>query len=71
MNKSLFVAVVVCFCLPGCSDSGDRASTDAQTHSSGSDNANATHAPHPEHGPHDGDLIELGKEDYHAEVGSW
>jgi len=36
----------------------------------GHDHAGHDHAghDHPSHGPHDGDLVELGKEEFHAEV---
>jgi hypothetical protein len=58
------------FILSGCSDSSD---TDQFSEVAQSDNEQADQDPHaghahPTHGPHGGDLIELGNEEYHAEL---
>lgn len=60
------VAGLAAVCLAGCSEPGTGASpviTDGPTDTG----SHAEHA-HPSVGPHHGDLIELGNEEFHAEV---
>lgn len=57
-NRFLFAAVFVC--LSGCSQTNPQVATEDGSHSHD--------AAHPEKGPHDGELIELGKEAFHAEL---
>lgn len=61
----------------GCSDSAKpnakaAASKSEQHNHDGHDHGDHKHGDaghaHPDHGPHGGDLVELGKEEYHAEV---
>ncbi|MCO8121641.1 hypothetical protein NHH03_07825 [Stieleria sp. TO1_6] len=74
-TKYLFTAAtclsVVCLSLAGCSKSDSSTETDSHH----DDVVVIDEMPpmlddhaHPEHGPHGGDLIELGKEDFHAEL---
>ncbi len=60
----------------GCDNSGgsdadsakENTAASAEHHEGdGHDHGHGGHE-HPSHGPHDGDLVELGKEEYHAEV---
>lgn len=69
-NTTMAFMGLAAFTLSGCTDVPD----DSQfTEITASDNeqpdetSHAGHA-HPSHGPHDGDLIELGNEEYHAEL---
>ena len=60
------VAGLTVLWLAGCSDSGTGASpvvTDGPPEAE----SHAEHA-HPSEGPHQGDLVELGNEEFHAEV---
>jgi hypothetical protein len=72
LTASLALSAMVAFVLSGsgCTDSADDSqfSDVSATESEKPDeNAHAAHA-HPSEGPHGGDLIELGNEDYHAEL---
>lgn len=62
-----WMAALLCLpiCAAGCGDAGDYDEySAAKTRSPESSDGHA----HPEHGPHEGDLIELGDEEYHAEL---
>ncbi|QEF99239.1 hypothetical protein Mal15_33010 [Stieleria maiorica] len=65
---SLLGLVVV---LAGCGGTSDPSSDSGGPTSQSDSSDHATshdHHGHPEHGPHGGDLVELGKEAYHAEL---
>lgn len=71
MKIVLLFATAICLVFAGCSKTGSQA--DADHGSASQDDAPiATSANpgqgHPDHGPHRGELIELGNEDYHAEL---
>jgi hypothetical protein len=59
MRSTLILAALFClgslFALPGCNKKPAAPATAGTEH-------------HHEHGPHDGELIEIGKEEYHAEL---
>ncbi len=57
-----WLALAVWTCCGGCSEKVDTGGHAADEH------ATATPADHPERGPHQGRLIELGREEYHAEL---
>ncbi|MBN8624847.1 MAG: hypothetical protein J0M17_05085 [Planctomycetes bacterium] len=57
-------ALTLIGCFAGCSDDGNKK---PDTHSAAEKHNDAEGA-HPEEGPHKGHLIELGKEEYHAEL---
>jgi hypothetical protein len=66
LSTSLWIlAIAALIALPGCGDPDpeDDNAQDEDKQGEGEDD----HA-HPTHGPHDGDLIELGNEEYHAEI---
>lgn len=72
LNVSLAISAMAAFALSGsgCADSTDDSqfSDVSATESEQPDeNEHAAHA-HPSEGPHGGDLIELGNDDYHAEL---
>jgi len=54
-------------CVTGCSDSGTMTTGNTKTEPSQGTSGHDEHA-HPSEGPHHGTLVELGNEDYHAEV---
>ena len=58
------ILTVLTFGLAGCSDDGHK-KTDGHGSAAGHSDADAGH---PEEGPHHGHLIELGKEEFHAEL---
>jgi hypothetical protein len=57
------LSVAVCAALAGCNHHDE--SAHAQQHDG---EHGHVHAAHPEEGPHHGELIELGEEEYHAEL---
>jgi len=69
--KAILAIMAVCmFTLSGCAEpSGDDQFSEVSEHDNEqpSEDPHAGHA-HPSHGPHSGDLIELGNEEYHAEL---
>lgn len=69
--KATFALMAVgMFTLSGCAEpSGDDQFSEVSEHDNEqpSEDPHAGHA-HPSHGPHSGDLIELGNEEYHAEL---
>ncbi|QDT04577.1 hypothetical protein K227x_29690 [Rubripirellula lacrimiformis] len=71
MKYKMLLSAVACFALTGCSDKN--ASVDSADDSSapvaidGMPPSIDAHA-HPEHGPHGGELVELGKEAFHLEM---
>ncbi len=73
MKKTLLLASLVCACVLGCARSSDETAPPAASDSHGTDSHgdsahdHSRHA-HPSHGPHGGELIELGQEDYHVEL---
>ena len=69
---SLPLAALAAFAMPGCTepDAGTASSnggSTVMTEGPPDTTAHAEHA-HPSEGPHHGDLVELGNEEYHAEV---
>ena len=70
MKKSRFLTAALCVCITGCSASNQPTGDHSQTHSDTEGHSSTAHSEelHPTHGPHDGDLIELGEEDFHAEM---
>ena len=70
LKTTLAIMAVGMFTFAGCSEpSGGDQFSEVSAH----DNEQATEDPHaghahPSHGPHGGDLIELGNEEYHAEL---
>lgn len=70
LKTTLAIMAVGMFTLSGCAEpSSDGQFSEVSEH----DNEQATEDPHaghahPSHGPHGGDLIELGNEEYHAEL---
>lgn len=60
------VASLLLVCLAGCTENGSLQSTDQGTSPGVVEDVHA-HA-HPTEGPHHGDLVELGSEEFHAEV---
>lgn len=70
LKTTLAIMAVGMFTLSGCAErAGDAQFSEVSAH----DNEQATEDPHaghahPSHGPHGGDLIELGNEEYHAEL---
>lgn len=74
LTTSLATLAMAAFVLSGCADPPDSsptstASSSEETHhdDDGHDHGEEGHA-HPSEGPHGGDLIELGNEEYHAEL---
>ena len=70
LTTTLAIMAVGMFTLSGCADpsGGDQFSEVSEHDSEHPDHdPHAGHA-HPSHGPHGGDLIELGNEEYHAEL---
>ena len=61
ISTATALTVAIVFAIAGCGKSGDK--TDSKT-----DGEKKSKNAHPSHGPHDGDLVELGDEEYHAEV---
>jgi hypothetical protein len=59
------LSIAVCAALAGCNSHHHDEPTHAHDHGGEHDHA---HAAHPEEGPHHGELIELGEEEYHAEL---
>lgn len=79
MKKALLSLCVSACVLVGCSDSQPSPTSDVSTNANQQtdphDHSDDSHADasqdahgHPDHGPHDGELIELGNEAFHAEV---
>ena len=73
LSIALVTLTIACQC--GCTESGtvssDKASTSGAEATAHSSEAHAGHDhdhDHPTEGPHHGDLIELGDEEYHAEL---
>ncbi len=68
IGTGIAVGLVATLLFAGCTsnDPADTAAT-GNTATAGSDDHDHDHA-HPSHGPHGGDLIELGNEEYHGEV---
>lgn len=66
MKTNLMFAAAFCVCIAGCtgSDNQTETTTVVEVHDDSSHNDHN----HPTHGPHEGELIELGNEDYHAEL---
>lgn len=72
----LMMLIAAAFVLPGCGGeaptAGPASSSDTEHgHSHDDEHSHDDHGhghAHPSHGPHDGDLIELGNEEYHAEL---
>ena len=75
MKTNLLVAAIACLGMSGCSQPDSSAEVDVDTGETVVMDALPpmleedidVHA-HPEHGPHGGDLVELGKEAFHAEL---
>ena len=74
LTTSLAVLAMTAFVLSGCADPPDSTPTspasatdDGHHEGDGHDHAEGGHQ-HPSEGPHGGDLIELGNEEYHAEL---
>jgi hypothetical protein len=70
LKTTLAIMAVGMFTLSGCAEpSGDGQFSEVSEHDNEQPNEDphAGHA-HPSHGPHGGDLIELGNEEYHAEL---
>ncbi|HSG73190.1 MAG TPA: hypothetical protein VLA12_22435 [Planctomycetaceae bacterium] len=63
---NLLAIAALCLGVAGCNPEGSDSSTEPAPYNSLPDRTDA-HS-HAEHGPHGGDLIELGNEDYHAEM---
>ncbi|EMI41002.1 hypothetical protein [Rhodopirellula sp. SWK7] len=70
-SESLLVVLMICFCVVGCSNN----SQDGDSAETASDELVIDDLPmltdesgHPEHGPHGGELVELGKEAFHIEI---
>lgn len=72
MCKHLFMFAALMsigsFLMAGCGDNQDQAATPAQTPDSVAKEDHHDDHAHPTSGPHGGDLIELGDEEYHAEL---
>ncbi|NQV24291.1 MAG: hypothetical protein HQ518_07965 [Rhodopirellula sp.] len=69
-TTALATLALAAFTITGCADSSDTSQFNevSPNESEHADHdAHAGHA-HPTHGPHGGDLIELGNEEYHAEL---
>ena len=70
LKATLAIMTVGMFILSGCAEpSGDDQFSEVSEHDNEQpdEDPHAGHA-HPSHGPHGGDLIELGNEEYHAEL---
>lgn len=74
LTTSLATLAMAAFVLSGCADPPDSSPTstagsseDGHHEGDGDDHGEEGHA-HPSEGPHGGDLIELGNEEYHAEL---
>ena len=70
LKVTLAIMAVGMFTLSGCAEpSGDDQFSEVSEHDNEQpdEEPHAGH-PHPSHGPHGGDLIELGNEEYHAEL---
>jgi hypothetical protein len=69
MKTPFTLATVAAYALfiAGCGEAPAPSPAKPAAHSEGDGHDHAEHA-HAEHGPHGGDLIELGKEEYHAEL---
>ena len=70
LKATLAIMTVGIFILSGCAEpSGDDQFSEVSEHDNEQpdEDPHAGHA-HPSHGPHGGDLIELGNEEYHAEL---
>lgn len=63
---ALGMVLLMTGCEPQANTTGELAGGDGAAHSH--DHGHGHHHDHPSHGPHGGDLIELGNEEYHAEV---
>ncbi|TXT23481.1 MAG: hypothetical protein FD138_3234 [Planctomycetota bacterium] len=64
-----FASLVACALFAaGCGEPPAPAPVKPVAHSEGDGHDHASEHAHPEHGPHGGDLVELGKEEFHAEV---
>lgn len=61
------VLAVLAMALAGCTSEGTKPGAPASTSPAASADPHAGHA-HPTEGPHHGELIELGNEEYHAEL---
>lgn len=69
-NTALATLAVTAFTVSGCTDAPDNSQfTEVSAHDNEhpDEDPHAGHA-HPTHGPHGGDLIELGNEEFHAEL---
>ena len=60
LNQFVVAIALSAFAITGCGDSATSTSGDA--------NESSEEHAHAAHGPHEGDLIELGSEEYHAEI---
>lgn len=67
MKTNLLFAIALCLCFAGCSEPENTTDLDPSLPPDMVAETTESHA-HPEHGPHEGELIELGMEDYHAEM---
>ena len=71
LTTSLTLLSMAAFVLSGCTDAPDATTTTPPTTGAGSQtddgHSHGGHS-HPSEGPHGGDLIELGNEEYHAEL---
>jgi hypothetical protein len=64
LSTSLWIfTIAALIALPGCGDPESKEDEDNNEDQTAEDDHD-----HPTHGPHDGDLIELGDEEYHAEI---
>jgi hypothetical protein len=69
MKTNLFLFAAVCFYFSGCAKSDPQTDADANPGAVATEDGSDAHdIAHPEHGPHEGELIELGKEAFHAEL---
>lgn len=68
-NELTFATMLTALMLAaaGCTDETSTSATDGHDAEHTDNGEHAGHG-HPAHGPHEGDLIELGGEDYHAEI---
>ncbi len=71
VSRSFFLTLVIAvFAAQGCNDGPDAPQTAAHDTHDGSDHSDHGHDEHahPTEGPHHGMLVELGNEEYHAEI---
>lgn len=59
INTATCFTVAIVLAVAGCGKSGDKTDSKTEPEKKGA---------HPSHGPHDGGLVELGDEEYHAEI---